>query len=53
MTDNASFNNLMTDEVQSTLEVSGMEWAALRIYIPRLAHVIQLALGAFMSRLSV
>jgi hypothetical protein len=43
----------MTRELQSTLEASGMEWQALRKHIPCMAHVIQLALGAFMSRLGV
>jgi len=39
----------MTRELQSTLEASGIEWLALRNHIPCMAHVIQLALGAFMS----
>jgi len=43
----------MTCELQSTLEDSAIEWPALRNHIPCLAHVIQLALGAFMSSLSV
>jgi len=43
----------MTHELQSTLEASGIEWPALRNHIPCMAHVIQLALGAFMSSLSV
>jgi len=43
----------MTRELQSTLEASGIEWPALRNHIPWLVHVIQLALGAFMSSLSV
>jgi len=43
----------MTRELQSTLGVSGIEWPALRNHIPCLAHVIQLALGAFMSSLGV
>jgi hypothetical protein len=48
-TDNASSNYLMTRELQSTLEASGIEWPALRNHILCMAHVIQLALGAFMS----
>jgi len=52
-THNASSNYSMTCEVQSTLEASGLEWPALRNYIPRMAHVIQVALGAFMSTVSV
>ena len=47
-TDNASSNYSMTRELQSTLE-----WPPLRNHIPCVAHVIQLALGAFMSSLGV
>ena len=43
----------MTCELQSTLEASGNEWPALRKHIPCMAHVIQLALGEFMSSLGV
>ena len=43
----------MTRELQSTLEVSGIEWPALKIHIPCMAHVMQLASGAFMSNLGV
>jgi len=43
----------MTHELQSTLEASGIEWPALRNHIPCRAHIIQLALGAFMSSLGV
>jgi len=43
----------MTHELQSTLEASVIEWPALRNHIPCRAHVIQLALGAFMSSLGV
>jgi hypothetical protein len=52
-TDNASSNYLMTSELQSTIEASGIEWPALRNHIPCMAHIIQLACGAFMSRLRV
>ena len=52
-TDNASSNHSMTRELQSTLEGSGIEWPALRNHIPCMAHIIQLALGAFMSSLGV
>jgi len=51
--DNASSNYSMTRELQSTLEASGIKWPALRNHIPCIAHVIQLAVGAFMSSLSV
>jgi len=43
----------MTRKLQSTLEASGIEWPALRNHIPCMAHVIWLALGAFMSSLGV
>jgi hypothetical protein len=52
-TDNASANNSMTRELQSTLEACGIGWPAFRNYIPWMAHIIQLALGAFMSSLGV
>jgi len=52
-TDNASSNYLMTRKLQSTLEASGIEWPALWNHIQCMAHVIQLALGAFMSSLGV
>ena len=53
MTVNATSNYSMTRELQSTLEASGIEWPALRNHILCMAHVIQLALGAFMSSLCV
>jgi len=43
----------MTRELQSTLQASGTEWPALRNHIPCMAHLIPLALGAFMSSLGV
>jgi len=43
----------MTCWLQSTLQDSGIEWPALRSHIPRMAHVRQLALGAFMCSLGV
>ena len=53
MIDNASSNYSMTNELQSTLEASAIEWPAFRNHIPYMAHDIQLALGAFMSSLIV
>jgi len=50
-TDDASSNHSMTCELQSTLEASGIEWPAFSNHIPWIAHVIQLALGVFMSSL--
>ena len=52
-TDNAGSNHSMTRELQSTLEASGIKWPALRNHIPCMAHVIQLALSAFISSLGV
>jgi len=52
-TDNASSKYSMKREMQSPLEASGIEWPALRNHIPCIAHVIQFALGAFMSILGV
>jgi len=52
-TDNPFSNYSMTSEPQSTLEGAGIKWPALRNHIPCMAHVIQLALGAFMSSLGV
>jgi hypothetical protein len=43
----------MTHEMQSTFEASGIEWPALRNHIRCMAHVMQLALGAFISSLGV
>jgi len=43
----------VTHDLQSTLEASGIEWPALRNHIPWMAHIIQLASGAFMSSLRV
>ena len=50
-TDNASSNYSMTHELRSTLKASRIECLALRNHLPCMAHVIQLALGAFMSSL--
>jgi len=52
-TDNSSSNYLMTHELQSTIEAYGIQWPALKNYIPCLAHIIQLALDAFKSSLGV
>jgi len=43
----------MTCELRSTLETSGISWHALRNHIPCMAHIIQLALGEFISSLGV
>ena len=52
-TDNVSSNYSMSRKLHTTLEASGIEWPALRNHIPCMAHVIQLALGTFMSTLGV
>jgi len=43
----------MTGEPQSLLEASGIEWPALWNHMPCWAHVIQLAVSAFMSSLGL
>jgi len=43
----------MTCQLHSTLEASEIEWPAFRNHIPCMAHVMQLALGAFLSSLGV
>ena len=52
-TDNASSNYSMTRSLQLLLEESGVEWCAEQNHMPCMAHVIQLALGAFMNSLGV
>jgi len=52
-TDNASSTYSMTRELQSTPQASGVEWPASSNHMPCMAHVIQLAIGAFMSSLGV
>jgi hypothetical protein len=51
--DNASSNYSMTHKLQSTFKAFGIKGPGLTNPIPSMAHVIQLALGAFMSSLSV
>jgi hypothetical protein len=51
--DNASSSYLMTCELQSTREDCAIEWPALRIHQPCMAHIIQLALSALRSSLGV
>jgi len=53
MTDDASSHYLMTHQLQSTPEASGIEWPALRNHIPCMAHVMKLAVDSFMSSLGV
>ena len=50
---NISSNCLMTRELQSIRKASGMEWPASTHHIPCMVHVIQHAIGAFMSSLGV
>ena len=52
-TDNAPPNSSMIHKLPSTLEASRIEWPGLRYYIPCMAHIIQLALSAFMSSVGV
>jgi len=46
-------NYSMTCELQSARQASEIEWPALRHRILCMAHIIQLAVGAFMSSLGV
>jgi hypothetical protein len=48
-TGNASSKYLMSPELQSTLQASGIEWPALSNHIRCIAHVIQQAIGAIIS----
>ena len=50
-TDNGFSNHSMTHELKSTLEASRIEWPTLGNHIPCMAHMIHLALCAFMSSL--
>jgi hypothetical protein len=50
---NAYLHFLMTRELQPALEASGIEYPTLRNCIPCMPHVIQLAVGAFISNLGV
>jgi hypothetical protein len=52
-TDITSSNYSMTGELQSTRAASGIEWLAMSNHIPCMAHVTQLASGAFMSSIGV
>jgi hypothetical protein len=52
-TDNASTNYLMTCQLQSAFEASGIVWPLLRNNIPSMAHVIQLLPGVIRSSLGV
>jgi hypothetical protein len=52
-TNNTSSTYSMTEELQSTVEATGIERPALRNQIPNMAPVIQLTIGAFMSSLGV
>ena len=53
MTDNASSNYLMTGELQSTLNASGIVWPAMRHHIAYMAHATDVSLGAFKDSLGV
>ena len=53
MTHNAFANFLMTLELQSSLEASGIKCPALRNHIPCMAHIIKLPLGSCISSLGV
>jgi hypothetical protein len=50
---NASTKYSKAHELQSTIDDAGTVWPQLKNHIPYIAHIIQLALGAFMSSLGV
>ena len=52
-TDNACSKYSMAWEVGSILEAPGIESPEMGNYIPQIAHIIQLTLGAFMSNVAV
>jgi len=49
MSGNTGWNYSMTQELQSTLEASGIHQHVMRIHIPCMAHISKLGLGAVMS----
>jgi hypothetical protein len=51
VTDNAASKYWMTWKLESTLEASGIGWSAMRTHIARMAHIIQLGLGVFITNL--
>jgi len=53
MTDNAFLNNSKTSELQPTLDISAIEWPAMRNHIPCMVYHVQLPLVALESNLSV
>jgi len=52
-TDDGSSNFLVTQELKSTLQASGIDWPTTTNQIPCVAPIIQLALGVLMCSLSV
>jgi len=52
-TDMASSNYSITRDLQSPLAASAIQWPASRNRIPCMAHILQLALGEFMSSFGV
>jgi len=52
-TDNASWNYLMSRKLQSILQDATIELPGWRNHLPCLVHFIQLALGGFMSSVSL
>ena len=53
MTDNATSNYAMARELQKSLKSMEVEWSAAQNHVPCMAHVIQLALSAFMQSLGI
>jgi hypothetical protein len=52
-TDNCGSNFTMSEEIEKTLRIMGREWSSANNHVRCMAHVIQLSLGAFMSKLKI
>ena len=52
-TDIASSNYTMVKELQRSLKAMEVDWSAAQNHVPCMAHVIQLALAAFMKSLGI
>ena len=52
-TDNASSNYAMVKELYRSMKAMEVDWSAVQNHIPCMAHIIQLALVAFMKSLGI
>ena len=53
MSDNMSSNFTMSAGIERAMAIMGHQWSSANNHMPCMAHVIQLALGAFMSKLQI